>query len=416
MTKKILIAASILAVLAVVLMVTLFAFRKKSAPVSDDDLTLVRVNVSSNENAFYILEEAAKELFWPENATEINNIIEWEFWDARLAGEILSSNQKTLDLFDKAALRPHLRVPEIQSLGENFEYIKSWKKLSQLSMLRSQALFHEGKEKEALNSALQVAQLGHQMEDSDGAMIHYLVGSAVKNMAFHVTQQLIGGSSLSCDTMRPCADKLEQLYANKSALTNVIKMEYQLQCKLVDDWVSGKAIGLTNQNMPATGISKRLFDPEETRQIYAQFARTGLKSIPLPLSQMPTNSFGFSTNRLPMLSLLLSGNAIGRTLAEMSDPPSQKFKCRENVNAAATLTIFALKCYKQKYGSLPPSLEELVPEFLSKIPIDDFDGKPLRYSAEKKILYSVGPDLIDSNGKEKDMQNKTLDIQFKIQF
>ncbi len=37
-------------------------------------------------------------------------------------------------------------------------------------------------------------------------------------------------------------------------------------------------------------------------------------------------------------------------------------------------------------------------EYLSAIPLDPYDGEPLRYSAEKGIIYSVGKDFIDSSG------------------
>jgi hypothetical protein len=36
------------------------------------------------------------------------------------------------------------------------------------------------------------------------------------------------------------------------------------------------------------------------------------------------------------------------------------------------------------------------------VPPDDFDGKPLRYSREKKCVYSVGEDLRDSGGHSKE--------------
>jgi hypothetical protein len=39
-----------------------------------------------------------------------------------------------------------------------------------------------------------------------------------------------------------------------------------------------------------------------------------------------------------------------------------------------------------------------VPEYLSHLLLDPFDGKPLRYSKEKKIVYCVGKDLVDSGG------------------
>lgn len=39
-----------------------------------------------------------------------------------------------------------------------------------------------------------------------------------------------------------------------------------------------------------------------------------------------------------------------------------------------------------------------MPEYLSYVPLDPFDGKPIRYIAAAGIVYSVGYDLIDSSG------------------
>jgi hypothetical protein len=239
-------------------------------------------------------------------------------------------------------------------------------------------------------------------------------------MALYGIQRMIANSRLSCDAMRHFSDELNHLYANEPALTNVIKMEYQLQSKFVDDMAAGKNMGISNQTMQplASILNRPLFNPGETRKIYAEFARTGLQSIRHPYSNMPTNPIIVSTNR-STLKLLFSGNAVGKILTQLLLPSQNKFmsrKCRENITVAATQTIFALKCYKEKHGSLPSSLEELVPEFLAKVPTDDFDGKPLRYSLEKKIIYSVGGDLMDSGGEEKDSRKKALDIPFKIEF
>jgi hypothetical protein len=76
---------------------------------------------------------------------------------------------------------------------------------------------------------------------------------------------------------------------------------------------------------------------------------------------------------------------------------------------------------------LPESLSELVPKYLPKVPIDPFDGKPLRYSKEKGIIYCVGKDLKDSGGSPKfrqtpfgterltiaQMDDPTIEIGFK---
>jgi hypothetical protein len=117
--------------------------------------------------------------------------------------------------------------------------------------------------------------------------------------------------------------------------------------------------------------------------------------------------------------LLLSGNAVGEMLKGMLLSGREKFllrKCNENVDVAATRLFLAIRCYQQKHGKTPESLGALVPEFIDRIPADDFDGAPLRFSSEKKAIYSIGGDLIDSGGIEKDKKKQRLDIVFKLDF
>jgi hypothetical protein len=66
------------------------------------------------------------------------------------------------------------------------------------------------------------------------------------------------------------------------------------------------------------------------------------------------------------------------------------------------LLSLALEKYRRKHGQFPKSLDQLSPEFLAKIPIDQFSGKPLKYSSDGKgvLVYSVGRDLEDHGGFE----------------
>jgi hypothetical protein len=64
-------------------------------------------------------------------------------------------------------------------------------------------------------------------------------------------------------------------------------------------------------------------------------------------------------------------------------------------------TAIALKRYQLKHGNYPPNLDGLVPEFLSAIPPDPVDGKPLRYHPNRDgtfLLYSVGFNGKDDGG------------------
>ena len=57
----------------------------------------------------------------------------------------------------------------------------------------------------------------------------------------------------------------------------------------------------------------------------------------------------------------------------------------------ATRVVIAAARYRRKYGSLPPTLETLVPEFLAEVPHDPFDrSRPLGYDLEQGTIHTVG--------------------------
>ncbi len=102
-------------------------------------------------------------------------------------------------------------------------------------------------------------------------------------------------------------------------------------------------------------------------------------------------------------------------------PGSHAVKCAENSSIAATQILIALKCHTLERGGLPESLEALVPEYFRAIPLDDFDGKPMKYSKEERVVYSVGSDLVDNGGVAKDDKEGIhwgdgYDVIYKITF
>jgi hypothetical protein len=78
------------------------------------------------------------------------------------------------------------------------------------------------------------------------------------------------------------------------------------------------------------------------------------------------------------------------------------------------ITVIALKRYQLKYGKYPADLNSLVPEFVSTVPLDPVDGKPLRYRPNADgtfLLYSVGENGEDDGGDpslEKGIQSSSF--------
>ncbi len=74
---------------------------------------------------------------------------------------------------------------------------------------------------------------------------------------------------------------------------------------------------------------------------------------------------------------------------------------RAETDRSLTLCAIGLKRYSLRHGSLPASLEALIPEFLPSVPVDYMDGKPVKYRLNSDgsfTLYAVGEDGKDDGG------------------
>lgn len=69
---------------------------------------------------------------------------------------------------------------------------------------------------------------------------------------------------------------------------------------------------------------------------------------------------------------------------------------------AAARAAIAVERYQVVHGALPQLLDDCVPNFMTSLPEDPYDGKPIRYSRQEKgyIVYSIGEDLVDNGGKK----------------
>jgi hypothetical protein len=85
-------------------------------------------------------------------------------------------------------------------------------------------------------------------------------------------------------------------------------------------------------------------------------------------------------------------------LPSNSKAASRAFRVKAQCNIA--VAAIALKRYHLRHKKYPNNLGELVPEFVSDVPIDYIDGQPLRYrrDGDQFVLWSIGPDGKDDGG------------------
>lgn len=85
-------------------------------------------------------------------------------------------------------------------------------------------------------------------------------------------------------------------------------------------------------------------------------------------------------------------------------------------------TALAIERFRLAHGKLPEKLDELVPQFLSAVPADPFDGRLLQYHrlAKGYVIYSIGDDCHDDGGREppRDLKSNLkpgYDITFTVE-
>jgi hypothetical protein len=92
---------------------------------------------------------------------------------------------------------------------------------------------------------------------------------------------------------------------------------------------------------------------------------------------------------------------------------------RKHAFVRCMICCLAAERYRRAHDAWPPSLDALVPSHLAAVPLDPYDGAPLRYKQlpDGVVIYSVGYDMVDDDGKlatGADMMKPGWDLGYRL--
>ena len=89
---------------------------------------------------------------------------------------------------------------------------------------------------------------------------------------------------------------------------------------------------------------------------------------------------------------------------------------RSVARRACADSALAAERHRLRHGQWPPTLEQLVPEYLPAVPVDPFNDQPVKMvaTAEELTIYSVGRDGDDNQGKLSIREEPHSDLGFVV--
>ncbi len=430
----------VLVLLGAVLLLNIFGGRD-IPPVDDSDLRVAELGLPEDQNAYYPFRDALKAMYLPDDKRDlVMDIAMGEDWDPDLVKDLVERNQMVFEHFKKALNYKYFQVPTTDSshldTQHEVDFLDRAIMLSALVGVKTHYLFTQGRQKEALDLAVDLLRFGVLVENSPwteemGNILPFALMLTLKKRGVLAIKREVPDLTLPINEIKQYIRLLDLGTMRGETVARVVKMGYigmvretsDVSTKLFasdEDYqgVCGDLIGVLRGILCDVARLCYFYKPNETRKIFADYVRRFADAVGVKY---------YSEVKVPtadevMPKCLPGENLIGRLMVyRRTSRPIVNYilPFSGNFLVVGTQTLLALKCYVMEHGELPESLTSLVPEYLSEVPKDPFDGKPLRYSPDKRVVYSVGMDLKDSGGAT--TEGPVLDIDdneptFKIEF
>ena len=153
-----------------------------------------------------------------------------------------------------------------------------------------------------------------------------------------------------------------------------------------------------------------LWDRDVLRSLELHGRAIEASQLPAPASRKAVNELNAQSAATPPYYLVTQ-----LVIPSQATFLNQFWACQARARAA--VTALATQRYRQATGQLPARLNDLVPMYLATVPVDPFNGQPLRYRALSNgfVVYSLGADAADDGGMESEVGQGAPDIPFTVQ-
>ena len=334
-----------------------------------------------------------------------------------LIAQYVADNNEALELLHTAAAIEHSRYPIDLSAG--FEAA-----IPDLSEIRKAAFFlkleailhaENGDGKSAVRSVISSFGIARSLTN-EPILITQLVRAACQRLATSTIEYCINRVELADEQLV----ELIECVHNAELISDV-------SCAFVGERCMGLSLFKDPGSMNPDVISGIPFQPllelykaigmaDSDAIIYLDIMDGYIKTAQLPVHQRLKAAKAIDTRFESTSQIHIMLHAIMPALARVNT-----IELRNIAKLRTAQVALAIERYRLAAGKLPDALIDLVPAYLDAVPTDPFDGNEIRYKKLEAgfVVYSIGEDLSDDDGKEKPprrtKESPTWDVTFIVE-
>ncbi|HYG33229.1 MAG TPA: hypothetical protein VEC99_00505 [Clostridia bacterium] len=278
---------------------------------------------------------------------------------------------------------------------------------------------HQGKLEAALQNLEALASLT-QMEREEYTLVSQMIRVAVAGLGIATTWEALqapGWTEPQLSRLQKCWESMDLI----SALETGFQGDRAVGEEIWREVRQGKSTGLSAALGMGSSGRKSFEDAFSSYVVLPAYRMTSINEDELlhlqTMQEILTACRQLNTNR-PWPAVRLELDKTSGKIKAINNP-LQRFKymlsrfsmtslvrvgstvMRNETERRLTITVIALKRYQLHHGTWPPTLEAMVPEFLSQVLLDPMSGKALCYRLQPEnefLLYSVGEDGVNDQG------------------
>lgn len=264
----------------------------------------------------------------------------------------------------------------------------------------------DGKMDMALRTSLQLTKYAHGLEGAEGALNSYLAAVGVSFNGKSVLKRALLGGDADIGMLVEAQRELAACEPRSQDMSDTLMVEALYSKNRFKAFKNGK-IETLDFGDPHPGFKRLFLKPNFNQASYTHFIKPLIDGFSVSWEKGWSSCQKGRSECEKFLNnefqFWVSPNAYGNWLTKRSLPTFEsgyKFPLINVIVSRQYVIILALRRFELEQRSLPDTLEALVPQYLSAVPMDPFANAPMRWNAKTKVIYSVGEDGIDDGGRE----------------